>query len=52
MRAILEITLREHPYTLMAGSGGALATWAQAPIKAVIPAALLLCLRIRVRFLR
>ncbi|WP_439948379.1 hypothetical protein [Streptomyces sp. BBFR109] len=52
MRAILEVTLREAPYALVAGSGGALALWVQVPIEVVTPVALLLCLRIRARFLR
>lgn len=52
MRVILEITVREHPYALVAGSGGALALWVQAPIEVVAPVALLLCLRVRARFLR
>ena len=52
MRAIFEVTLREHPYALTAVSGGALAVWGGTPIGVVVPVALLLCLRVRVRFLR
>ncbi|MEU5100244.1 hypothetical protein [Streptomyces sp. NPDC020996] len=52
MRVILEVTLRETPYALMTGSGGALALWVQVPVEVVAPVALLLCLRVRARFLR
>jgi hypothetical protein len=52
MRAILEVTVREHPYPLTAVSSGVLAVSGGSPIEVVVPVALLLCLRVRVRFLR